>query len=187
MMTSTRLRLISALAACALMLGAGAALANAGNGAVTNSTCQSVEPSVDPTCTDPSQSADPSESPHPSETVDPSTADATSTDAPVAADCYAAAGVDPAAPPADPTVPLTGLDNAIQHVLDNCIKNPQAPGLANALAHLVANRDLHAAHNAEKAAAKASREVAKAARIAEHDTVHGTVHGNTGTHGNSGH
>ena len=57
-----------------------------------------------------------------------------------------------------------GLDNAIQHVLANCIKNPQAPGLLNALRHLVANRDRHAAHDAEKAARRAAHEAAKAER-----------------------
>lgn len=58
----------------------------------------------------------------------------------------------------------TGLDHAIQMVLANCIKNPQAPGLLNALRHLVANRDRHAAHDAEKAARKAAHDAAKAAK-----------------------
>src|SRR6266508_3207497 len=65
----------------------------------------------------------------------------------------------------------TGLDNAIERVLANCIKNPQAPGLLNALQHLADNREAHAAHEAEKAdrraahdAAKAERQAAKAAK-----------------------
>jgi hypothetical protein len=57
-----------------------------------------------------------------------------------------------------------GLDHAIEVVLANCIKNPQAPGLVNALRHLVANRDRHLAHKAELAARRAARDAAKAAR-----------------------
>jgi len=63
-------------------------------------------------------------------------------------------------------VPATGLENAIQHVLANCIKNPQAPGLINALEHLYANQQRHAAHDAEKAAQKAAHDAEKAARKA---------------------
>jgi hypothetical protein len=74
---------------------------------------------------------------------------------------------------------LTGLDNAIQHVLANCLKNPQAPGLLVALQHLVENQTRHdaqqAAHDAQKAAHQAGHP--------SHDT---TTHGNDGTHGNSG-
>jgi hypothetical protein len=65
-----------------------------------------------------------------------------------------------------PQVKTTGLDHAIEMVLANCIKNPQAPGLLNALHHLVANRDRHAALDAEKAARKAAHDAAKAARKA---------------------
>ena len=71
-------------------------------------------------------------------------------------------------------VKTTGLDHAIERVLANCIKNPQAPGLLNALRHLVANRDLHAAHDDEKAARKAAHEADKAAReAAKADKGHG--------------
>jgi hypothetical protein len=68
----------------------------------------------------------------------------------------------------DTTTPekTTGLDHAIEVVLANCIKNPQAPGLLNALRHLVANRDKHLAHDLEKAARRAAHEAAKAARRA---------------------
>ena len=65
-----------------------------------------------------------------------------------------------------PQVKTTGLDHAIEMVLANCIKNPQAPGLLNALRHLVANRERHAAHDEEKAARKAAHEAEKAAREA---------------------
>lgn len=60
----------------------------------------------------------------------------------------------------------TGLDHAIATVLANCIKNPQAPGLLNALRHLVANQARHEAHDAEKEARRAAREAAKAEREA---------------------
>src|SRR2546426_4448359 len=61
-------------------------------------------------------------------------------------------------------VKTTGLDHAIERVLANCIKNPQAPGLLNALRHLVANRERHAAHDEEKAARKAAHDAAKASK-----------------------
>jgi hypothetical protein len=66
----------------------------------------------------------------------------------------------------------TGLAHAIWVVEANCEKNPQAPGLVNALNHLVANWQKHQAHEAEKA-----------------NAVHGKSgeeHGNSGEHGKSG-
>jgi hypothetical protein len=60
----------------------------------------------------------------------------------------------------------TGLDHAIATVLANCIKNPQAPGLLNALRHLAANQARQEAHDAEKEARRAAREAAKAEREA---------------------
>ena len=65
----------------------------------------------------------------------------------------------------------TGLAHAINTVEANCEKNLQAPGLVNALGHLVLNWQRHQAHEAAKAA-----------------DVHGNagVHGNGGVHGNSG-
>ncbi|MGH2555256.1 MAG: hypothetical protein ACRDHO_06025 [Actinomycetota bacterium] len=60
----------------------------------------------------------------------------------------------------------TGLDRAIEVVLANCIKNPQAPGLLNALRHLADNRDRHLAREAAKAERRAAREAAKDARQA---------------------
>jgi hypothetical protein len=66
--------------------------------------------------------------------------------------CNEAAGVDPnAEPEPGDDEKVTGLDNAIQHVLANCLKNPQAPGLVNALEHLVANQKRHELHDAWKA------------------------------------
>ena len=70
-----------------------------------------------------------------------------------------------------------GLDNAIEHVLGNCVKNPQAPGLLNALERLVANRDRHEAHEEWKAARAEERAAAKAARAAAKAA---------GSHGNAG-
>jgi hypothetical protein len=88
------------------------------------------------------------------------------------ADCREAAGM--GEPPAGGTegegegddVKQTGLDHAIATVLANCIKNPQAPGLLNALRHLVANKARHEAHDAEKEARRAAHEAAKAEREA---------------------
>jgi len=91
------------------------------------------------------------------------------------AECNDAAGLDASAEGADADVKTTGLDHAIEVVLANCIKNPQAPGLLNALRHLVQNRDRHIAHDAEKAARRAAREAAKAARHGA--AMHGGGHG----------
>jgi hypothetical protein len=77
--------------------------------------------------------------------------------------CNEAAGISADSTPAPTGTKTTGLDHAIERVLANCIKNPQAPGLLNALHHLVANRDRHAAHDEEQAARKAAHEAAKAA------------------------
>jgi hypothetical protein len=72
----------------------------------------------------------------------------------------------------------TGLAHAIWVVEANCEKNPQAPGLVNALGHLVTNWQRHQEHEAEKAAG-------------EHGppAIHGNAgsHGHSGEHGNSGH
>src|SRR5207247_9450708 len=59
----------------------------------------------------------------------------------------------------------TGLAHAINTVEANCEKNLQAPGLVNALGHLVLNWQRPQAHEAAQAA---------------------KVHGNAGVHGNSG-
>ncbi|HET6713089.1 MAG TPA: hypothetical protein VFI59_05185 [Actinomycetota bacterium] len=87
-----------------------------------------------------------------------------------------------------------GLDNAIEHVLANCLKNPQAPGLLNALQRLADNRERHGAHEewkaeqqAAKDARKAEQQAAKDARKAEKDAStsgHGKGLGGAGGHGN---
>jgi hypothetical protein len=118
------------------------------------------------------------------EATDPGDGDGTTKPPPVdpaarEAECKAAAGQ---ATVADGTtaggtqtdVKKKGLDHAIEVVLANCIKNPQSQGLLNALRHLVANRDRHLAHQAEKDARRAAREAAKAARKASHTHGHGT-------------
>jgi len=115
-------------------------------------------------------------------------------------ECNGAAGIvtDPTLEPAtEEPVKTTGLDHAIERVLANCIKNPQAPGLVNALEHLVANRDLHADRDAAKAEARAARDAAKTERAAAHDAAKAArdaakaakaaTHGPSGSHGNSGH
>jgi hypothetical protein len=78
------------------------------------------------------------------------------------AECRTAAGLTQPTSSSNAPAPqkTTGLDHAIEMVLANCIKNAQAPGLVNALRHLVANRDRHQAHEAEKAARKAAHPAA---------------------------
>ena len=66
---------------------------------------------------------------------------------------------------------LTGLENAIAHVLANCLKNENAPGLINALERLVANMERKEAHDEWKAERQAEREAAKAAREAARDAA----------------
>jgi hypothetical protein len=51
---------------------------------------------------------------------------------------------------------VKGLDHAIEVVLANCLKNPQAPGLLNALRHLAENRERKMAHDEAKAERKAA-------------------------------
>ena len=219
MMTSARLRLIATIAALALILGGGAALASTGDEPASDPSC-ATQPSTDITVdpapdlaeeppTDPSEEpdascddqgedegTDPSEDPDVSDTENESetSADdpsATETPSPVdrEAECNEAAGIDPTAPPGtESPAPLKGLDNAIAHVLANCLKNPDAPGLPNALKHLVANRDRKALHDAEHEADKSARDAAKEARKAAHDAAKSEkVHGSSGEHGNSGH
>ncbi len=68
----------------------------------------------------------------------------------------------------------TGLDHAIQVVLGNCLKNPQAHGLPNALRRLTTNRDRHEAHEAEKDERKtASNSDAEHERHSDHEEGHG--------------
>jgi hypothetical protein len=116
------------------------------------------------------------------------------------AECNAAAGVD--APGTDPTagedaVADTGLDHAIQQVLVNCVKDPEAPGLPNALRHLVANAARRAAHDAAKGAGEHGNSGVhgRSADAPGHsgqdhgrsDEIHGTPGGGSAQHGNPHH
>ena len=89
----------------------------------------------------------------------------TADDAQREADCEAAAGQSSEGGGEK----LTGLDRAIERVLENCIKNPQAPGLVNALEHLALNRERKEAREEERDARAESREAAKEAREADRE------------------
>jgi hypothetical protein len=83
----------------------------------------------------------------------------------------------------------TGLAHAINTVEANCEKNLQAPGLVNALTHLVRNWERHQAHEAAKAAGvHGNSGVHGKSGVHGNSGVHGKsgVHGNSGSHGNSG-
>ncbi len=85
---------------------------------------------------------------------------------------------------AEPTEETMGLDNAIEHVLANLLKNPDAPGLVNALGRLIENRERHETHEAAKVEAEEARDAAKAARAAAHGTEeHGNGHGDAHANG----
>jgi hypothetical protein len=224
MSTSPRLRLLASVAALIVVFGGGAALAATGSHGRPEPSCSptpTADPSLDqtaPTTDEPSDGTsvsvsssdvpstsgedcgDATESLRPgSSATDAVTQGPAASDAPAAADraaaCNTAAGIDAsAAPRTESPEPVTGLDNAIAHVLANCLKDPQAPGLVNALEHLVANRDRKATRDAEHAAAAAQRDAAKAAREAAHDAHKAAVgaahdvagHGASATHGHSG-
>ncbi len=127
---------------------------------------------------------------------DPQETDGDSVDVEREAACLDAAGIEPEKDSDEDgdATKAYGLDNAIEHVLANCVKNPQAPGLLNALERLAANRERHEAHDewkAEKEAAKdarkAEKEAAKDARKADRHAGtpgHGKGHGGAGGHGN---
>jgi hypothetical protein len=139
------------------------------------------------TSEDPGTSADCPPPPDQQDSENPQPDPSTPPPADREAECKAAAGIsDSVGPPPDPATDTkaTGLDHAIEVVLGNCIKNPQAPGLLNALRHLSENRDHHVARDAEQAARKAAHDEEKAARRAEHDAAkaaheesHGKGHG----------
>ncbi|MEZ0233930.1 MAG: hypothetical protein ACAH81_03160, partial [Actinomycetota bacterium] len=107
--------------------------------------------------------------------------------------CLDAAGIEPSEEDGvegGDTTKAHGLDNAIDHVLANCMKNPQAPGLLNALERLAANRERHEAHEewkAEKEAAKDARKDEKeAAKDARKDDKHAGSPGHGNGHGGAG-
>jgi hypothetical protein len=78
----------------------------------------------------------------------------------------------------------TGLAHAIWVVEANCEKNPQAPGLVNALNHLVANWQKHQDHEAEKASGEHGKS-AEHGKSGEEHGKSGEEHGNS-AHGSSG-
>ncbi len=98
--------------------------------------------------------------------------------------CETAAGIEPTEEPVDATdgddEKPHGLDNAIERVLSNCVKNAQAPGLVNALEHLAANHQRHEEHEEWKAARAEERAAEKAARAAAKAAGE---HGNAGGNG----
>ena len=95
------------------------------------------------------------------------------------AECTEAAGLTAADAPDEKPIPgeLKGLENAISHVLWNCIRNDN-DGLVNALEHLSANLERKELRDeakeerrAAKAERKAEREAAKTERKAAHEAV----------------
>lgn len=81
------------------------------------------------------------------------------------AECHAAAGLDEHPLPEDER--LRGLDNAISRVLENCARNPQAPGLIVALERLAENRAKKEAREEAKAERRTEREARKGADQAQ--------------------
>jgi hypothetical protein len=95
------------------------------------------------------------------------------------AECTEAAGLTAADAPGEKPIPreLKGLENAISHVLWNCIRNDN-DGLVNALEHLSANlerKELRDEAKEERKAVKAEREAereaAKTVRKAAHEAA----------------
>jgi hypothetical protein len=87
-------------------------------------------------------------------------------------ECTEAAGMTPADAPDEKPVPgeKKGLENAISHVLWNCIRNDN-DGQVNALEHLSANLERKEARDEAKEERKAERDEAKAERKAAHQTA----------------
>jgi hypothetical protein len=84
----------------------------------------------------------------------------------------------------------TGLAHAIWTVEANCEKNPQAPGLVNALGHLVTNWQCQQAREAgTKCDAHGPPEGHGPPEVHGNSGAHGNSgqHGNSGEHGNSSH
>ena len=111
-----------------------------------------------------------------------------------AAACNAAAGIDEGGSGGDAEVAnaTTGLEHAIERVLANCLKNSGAPGLPNALEHLVANAERKAAREAAKAAGEHGdpdehRNSSEHGKSGEPHGKSGEPHGKSGEpHGHSG-
>ena len=89
-----------------------------------------------------------------------------------AAECTEAAGSTPEDAPEEKPTPgeLKGLENAIAHVLWNCMRNDN-DGLVKALEHLSANLERKELRDEAKAERKADREAARAERKAEHEAA----------------
>lgn len=94
-------------------------------------------------------------------------------------DCTAAVGLEAGEAPEEAPTPgeQTGLENAMAHVLWNCLDHSNH-GLVNALTHLKENLDARSVREeareerrAERGAAKAEREAAKAERMAVHEAA----------------
>lgn len=87
-------------------------------------------------------------------------------------ECTEAAGLTPDDAPEAKPVPgeKTGLENAIAHVLWNCLGNDNH-GQVNALEHLSWNLERKELRDEAKEARKAEREAAKAERKAAHDAA----------------
>jgi hypothetical protein len=186
-----RWHLIGPAVVLVLMLSTGLSLAAAGGGhgpkAVPSVACDAAEPTEPPAGDPTADEGTTREDAVTSEEADDECAEGAdegeTSDAPDAAPvedperevaCNEAAGVveEPTEGEPSPEQP-TGLDNAIAHVLANCIKNPQAPGLLNALTHLQLNEQRHAAHEAAKAERTATREARKLEHVASHGHGHG--------------
>ena len=118
-------------------------------------------------------STDPAEAPEPTDATDSTGSSGESTH--TQADCLTAAALDPSTDPTTVGLDAHGLQNALAHVLHNCIANPQAPGLLVALQHLSANL---------------AKQAAQGAGPGNPFLAHGSsgeAHGNLGeAHGNSG-
>ena len=103
------------------------------------------------------------EEPCPSPTAEPTPdAEAVSPEAQREADCREAAGLAVGGEGPEGDEP-PGLDHSTEVLLRNCVKNPQAEGLLNALRRHAENR----ARLAEKRAAKAAKAAERAERRAE--------------------
>ena len=87
-------------------------------------------------------------------------------------DCTAAIDVDFADAPTEGPTPgeHTGLENAMDHVMWNCLVHPNH-GLVNALAHLKGNLDQKLLRDEAREQRRAEREAAKAEREASRDAA----------------
>jgi hypothetical protein len=143
------------------------------NGDTTGDTVDEGDQDDPADCEDPADEADNSndaEAPtDEGQTVDQA---ATETSPERIAECTAAAGLNVGDAPSEKPVggELKGLENAISHVLWNCMRNDN-DGLVNALTHLSANLEAKQLRDEAKAERKAAHDEAKAERQAAHEAV----------------